>query len=180
MGATRNWPATLTCRAPWGGLPPSTRCLDAGRLSWAQVLAGEAALGAVLKDAKEQLRALPDGLTYGVLRYLNTDVDLAAAEPPIGFNYVGRLGTPATHGDGWRICPEALSATAAAAAVATPLMHTVELDACAVETDVGPQLQAAWTWAPSAVDRAAITGSAGCGLTPWPASARMCGGVGAG
>ena len=36
-----------------------------GGLDWAQVVAGEAGLGAVIKDAKEQLRALPDGLTYG-------------------------------------------------------------------------------------------------------------------
>ena len=34
--------------------------LAVGGLSWAQVVAGEAALGAVIKDAKEQLRALPD------------------------------------------------------------------------------------------------------------------------
>ena len=34
--------------------------LTVGGLSWAQVVAGEAALGAVIKDAKEQLRALPD------------------------------------------------------------------------------------------------------------------------
>ena len=39
--------------------------LAAGGLSWAQVVAGEAGLGAVIKDAKEQLRALPDRLTYG-------------------------------------------------------------------------------------------------------------------
>ena len=39
--------------------------LNVGGLDWAQVLAGEAALGAVIKDAKEQLRALPDGVTYG-------------------------------------------------------------------------------------------------------------------
>ena len=39
--------------------------LAVGGLAWAQVVAGEAALGAVIKDAKEQLRALPDGLTYG-------------------------------------------------------------------------------------------------------------------
>ena len=38
------------------------------------MIAGEAALGAVLKDAKEQLRALPDPLTYGLLRYLNPEV----------------------------------------------------------------------------------------------------------
>ena len=51
--------------------------LTVGGLRWAQVVAGDAALGPVIKDAKEQLRALPDGLTYGLLRYLNPDVDLA-------------------------------------------------------------------------------------------------------
>ena len=69
--------------------------LAVGGLSWAQVIAGEAALGAVIKDAKEQLRALPDGLTYGLLRYLNPDVDLAGSDPAIGFNYLGRLGAAA-------------------------------------------------------------------------------------
>ncbi|PRC54031.1 hypothetical protein C6A85_32410, partial [Mycobacterium sp. ITM-2017-0098] len=63
-----------------------------GGLTWAQVLAGDTALGVVVKDAKEQLRRLPDGVTYGLLRYLNDDVDLAGADPPIGFNYLGRLG----------------------------------------------------------------------------------------
>ncbi len=41
----------------------------------------DAALGAVIKDAKEQLRAQPDGLTYGLLRYLNPDVEIGGAEP---------------------------------------------------------------------------------------------------
>ena len=45
--------------------------LTVGELGWAQVSAGEAALGEVIKDAKEQLRALPDPLSYGLLRYLN-------------------------------------------------------------------------------------------------------------
>ena len=66
--------------------------LTVGGLGWAQVIAGEAALGTVIKDAKEQLRALPDPLTYGLLRYLNPDVELAGSDPPIGFNYLGRLG----------------------------------------------------------------------------------------
>ncbi|ETW24613.1 gramicidin synthetase, partial [Mycobacterium gastri 'Wayne'] len=130
--------------------------LVVGGLSWAQAVAGEAALGVVLKDAKEQLRALPDGLTYGVLRYLNTDIELPGPDPPIGFNYVGRLGAPATDGDGWRLRHEGL-VTGAAAAVTTPLMHTVELNAGTVDTDAGPRLHAGWTWAPSAVDRAAVT-----------------------
>ena len=31
-------------------------------------------------------------LTYGVLRYLNTEVELAGSDPVIAFNYLGRLG----------------------------------------------------------------------------------------
>ncbi|MGV0554543.1 condensation domain-containing protein, partial [Mycobacterium kansasii] len=56
-----------------------------GGLNWSKVAAGDAALGAVIKDAKEQLRALPDGLTYGLLRYLNTEVGLQGPDPVIGF-----------------------------------------------------------------------------------------------
>ena len=131
--------------------------LGVGGLDWGQVVAGEAAVGAVLKDAKEQLRALPDPLSYGALRYLNPEVELAGSDPPIGFNYLGRLGAPATRGDGWRLCQEGLSVTGAAAAVPMPLMHTVELNARTVDTDTGPRLQAAWVWAPSALDRAAVS-----------------------
>ena len=88
-----------TCRARWAGLPPNTRCRwRVGGLAWAQVVAGEAALGAVIKDAKEQLRALPDPLTYGLLRYLNPEVELGGSDPVIGFNYLGRLGAGAARG----------------------------------------------------------------------------------
>ncbi len=31
-------------------------------------------------------------------------------------------------------------------------MHTVELNAGTIDTDAGPQLQASWTWAPSALN----------------------------
>ena len=133
--------------------------LAVGGLRWSQVLAGEAALGAVLKDAKEQLRALPDGLTYGVLRYLNPEVELAEADLPIGFNYLGRLGGLAAEVSDqmWRVSQDGLSLTAAAAAIPMPLMHTVELNAGTVDTESGPHLHANWTWAPSAVDRAQIS-----------------------
>ena len=133
--------------------------LAVGGLSWAQVVAGEAALGAVIKDAKEQLRALPDRLTYGLLRYLNPEVDLAGSDPAIGFNYLGRLGAAAAEvsGDVWRISQEGLSLTGAAAAMPMPLVHTVELNAGTVDTDTGPQLHANWTWAPSALDRAQVS-----------------------
>jgi amino acid adenylation domain-containing protein/non-ribosomal peptide synthase protein (TIGR01720 family) len=131
--------------------------LNVGGLRWSQVVAGEPALGPVIKEAKEQLRALPDGLTYGLLRYLNPDVNLAGREPTIGFNYLGRLGATATadaedSGDLWQVSHDGLSVTAAAAAVPMPLSHTVELNASTVDTETGPRLHATWTWAPSALD----------------------------
>ena len=159
--------------------------LAVGGLDWSQVIAGAPVLGAVLKDAKEQLRALPDGLTYGLLRYLNSDVDLDAADPAIGFNYFGRMGAPGADvaAEGWQISQDGGSVTGLSTAVPMPLMHTVELNAGTVDTGDGPRLQAEWTWAPSAFDESqarwlsrlwfeALTGicahvrSGGGGLTP--------------
>ncbi len=133
--------------------------LNVGGLPWAKVLAGGAPLGKVVKDAKEQLRALPDPLTYGVLRYLNTDVDLAGSDPPIGFNYLGRLGTPAAYasGDVWRFSQDGWSVAGAATAIPMPLAHTVELNASTVDADTGPHLHANWTWATSALDHAQVS-----------------------
>jgi amino acid adenylation domain-containing protein/non-ribosomal peptide synthase protein (TIGR01720 family) len=133
--------------------------LTVGGLRWSQVVAGEAALGAAIKDAKEQLRALPDGLTYGLLRYLNTDIDMTGSDPSIGFNYLGRLGAAAAEMSDamWRISQEDLSVADAAAAVPMPLAHTVELNAGTVDTDTGPNLHANWTWAQSALDHTQIT-----------------------
>jgi hypothetical protein len=62
---TAKYPVSLNVGGPVGGL------------RWAQVTAGDAALGKAIKNAKEQLLTLGDGLTYGLLRYLNPDVDLA-------------------------------------------------------------------------------------------------------
>ncbi len=129
--------------------------LAVGGLDWAQVLAGDTALGPVIKDAKEQLRGLPDPLTYGLLRYLNNDVDLHGNDPVIGFNYLGRLGAGTAaelSGDLWRISEEGLSVAGAATAVPLPLMHTVDLNAGTMDTEAGPHLHASWTWAPSALD----------------------------
>ncbi|WP_144209886.1 condensation domain-containing protein, partial [Mycobacterium tilburgii] len=133
--------------------------VSVGSLGWSQVAAGEAALGPVIKDAKEQLRALPDGLTYGLLRYLNDDVDLHGTDPVIGFNYLGRLGAGTAaelSGDLWRVSQDSLDLAGAATAVPLPLAHTVELNAGTVDSDVGPHLQANWTWAPSALDETQI------------------------
>ena len=128
--------------------------LAVGGLSWTQVVAGDAPLGAVVKNAKEQLRSLPDGLTYGLLRYLNTGVELPASDPPIGFNYLGRLGgTAAAGGDTWQICRwGSLFTDTAGTGLPMPMMHTIELTAATVETDTGPQLHAEWMWAPTRLD----------------------------
>ena len=113
----------------------------------------------MIKDAKEQLRALPDPLTYGVLRYLNPDVDLAGADPRIGFNYLGRLapGGEPTFPRAVANWPQRCVVHGAAAALAMPLMHTVELNAGTVDTDAGPHLHADWTWAPSALDHTQVS-----------------------
>jgi non-ribosomal peptide synthase protein (TIGR01720 family) len=132
--------------------------LAVGAVDWAQVVAGDPALGAVVKDAKEQLRTLPDPLTYGLLRYLNPEIDLDGVDPPIAFNYLGRLGAAAAElsEELWRIDQEGLALTGAAAAIPMPLLHTVELNAATVDTETGPQLHANWTWAPSTLDHARV------------------------
>ncbi|WP_435405686.1 Tyrocidine synthase 2 [Mycolicibacterium parafortuitum] len=125
-----------------------------GGLTWEQVRSGHRDLGRVIKDAKEQLRTLPDGITYGLLRYLNDGVDLDGADPPIGFNYLGRIGAGAgeVSGDIWEIRQDGWTVTGAAAAIPMPLMHTVELNAGTVDTEHGPRLRAGWSWALSALD----------------------------
>ncbi|BBZ76973.1 hypothetical protein MANY_23100 [Mycolicibacterium anyangense] len=129
---------------------PVALTLDA--IDWPQVSAGGAALGNLVKDAKEQLRTLPDGLTYGVLRYLNDDVDLDGADPAIGFNYLGRLGGPEGTDGVWEMSADGWSVTRAAASIPMPLVHTLELNAGTVDTDRGPQLRAGWTWATSVLN----------------------------
>ncbi len=132
--------------------------LTIDRLDWASVVAGDDALGTAVKATKEQLRALPDGLTYGLLRYLNPDIELGGSDPVIGFNYLGRLGAAADlPGELWRLSPDSLSLSGAAAAVAMPLMHTVDLNAGTMDTEDGPHLHANWTWAASAMDREQIS-----------------------
>ncbi|WP_155942126.1 condensation domain-containing protein, partial [Mycobacteroides sp. CBMA 326] len=129
--------------------------LAVGQLTWAQVVGGDTALGPIIKGAKEELRALPDGLTYGLLRYMNADVDLSGPDPALGFNYLGRLGAGAADlsDDLWRIDQDGVSITAAATSVPTPLGHTIELNAGVMEsledtaTEVSPRLHATWTWA---------------------------------
>jgi amino acid adenylation domain-containing protein/non-ribosomal peptide synthase protein (TIGR01720 family) len=132
--------------------------LAVGGRSWEQVVAGDAVLGTLIKEAKEQLRALPDPLSYGVLRYMNPEVDLGGSDPAIGFNYLGRAGAATeVSGDGWGICQDGLASLSVSSRLPMPLAHTVELNAGTVDTDTGPHLQAVWTWAPSLLDEAQVS-----------------------
>ncbi|ORB60593.1 hypothetical protein BST47_29985 [Mycolicibacterium tusciae] len=128
--------------------------LAVGDLSWTQVTAGDVALGRVIKDAKEQLHALPDGLTYGLLRYLNPNSHVAEADPTIGFNYLGRLGSGIDLSDElWRLDPEGAAVSEVATAVSLPLAHTVELNSATLDSEAGTHLHATWTWARSALNQ---------------------------
>ena len=134
--------------------------LTVGGLRWAQVVAGDAALGPVVKNAKEQLRALPDGLTYGLLRYLQHRCRPGRVRP------VDRIQLPRTAGlrrsvadvsdELWLVSEDGLSLADAATTVPMPLGHTVELNAATVDSETGPQLHATWTWAPSALDETQV------------------------
>ncbi|WP_156656125.1 condensation domain-containing protein, partial [Mycobacterium sp. 852002-51971_SCH5477799-a] len=137
---------------------PVSLTIGAAHHHWAHLAAGDPALGALLKHAKEQLRALPHPLSYGALRYLNPEVDLNQPDPTLGFNYLGRLGAPtgAEHPDLWRLDPHGATVLGAAAAIPMPLGHTLELNAATLDTEVGPQLHANWIWAPTALDATAV------------------------
>ena len=130
--------------------------LSIGELDWDQIASGAAPLGALVKAAKEQLRALPDPLSYGLLRYVNSEVAVGDSDPVIGFNYLGRMGGAAELSDQfWRVGPDGFF-SGTATVVAMPLMHTVEVNAATLDTEAGPHLQANWTWTPSALDNSQI------------------------
>jgi len=122
--------------------------LDAGDVPWEQVQDAGPALGHAMKQVKEQLRALPDdGVGYGLLRYLNPDTAAQLADAPmpqILFNYLGRL--PGTeHARDWWTAPGERPLSSGADP-ATPLGHTLEIDAVTEDGDGGPRLVATWSW----------------------------------
>ena len=118
-------------------------------------------------------------VTYGLLRYLNADGDLIGAEPGIGFNYLGRMGSLRCSPRTCRIDPGRRTRRGRGA-IAMPLMYTVALNAGTMETGAGPRLQASWTWAPSALDAEQIDRLEQVVVPRSAASAPMCSTVAAG
>ncbi|KZB80204.1 non-ribosomal peptide synthetase [Amycolatopsis regifaucium] len=122
--------------------------LDTTGADPAEVIAGGAAAGRLLKQVKENVRAVPDGgLGYGMLRRLNPETAPVLAALPkaeIGFNYLGRFSAR-SDGDGkpWRIT----GIVGDAADGDTPLRHALEIDAVVVDGADGPEFSLTVTWA---------------------------------
>ncbi|MBZ4324441.1 condensation domain-containing protein, partial [Streptomyces huiliensis] len=125
------------------------------------VRTGGPALGAWLKDAKEQLRAVPDGITYGLLKYLHDGADLPGGDPAVGFNYLGRRSTPRAGEQtaDWRILGPLESPDARRFGSRTMLLpHTLDINAVVLDDGERPELHATWSWAGTRVDRASVDG----------------------
>ncbi|MFJ4696529.1 amino acid adenylation domain-containing protein, partial [Streptomyces sp. NPDC088766] len=115
---------------------------------WSALHQDAAALGDVLKQVKEQLRAVPGhGLGYGLLRHLNPrtrPVLAALPEPEFGFNYLGRrTAAPSGAAERWSVVGGGVAAFRPAA----PMAHVVEVNAVTVDGEDGPRLHADWTYA---------------------------------
>ncbi|WP_228567168.1 non-ribosomal peptide synthetase, partial [Nocardia sp. SYP-A9097] len=140
---------------------PVSLCVP--KRGWDEITGSGVALGAVVKAVKQQLRATPEGLTYGLLRYVRNEPLLNVADPQIGFNYHGRShalagstgggSTSAQDTAAWQVggLPVEL-----AASPEMTLLHTVEINAAAVDTEAGAQLQASVAFAASKLDRSEI------------------------
>ncbi|MFF9783316.1 amino acid adenylation domain-containing protein [Streptomyces nigrescens] len=118
-------------------------------LDWAELRAGGPGVGAALKAVKEQLRALPgNGVSYGMLRYLNPRTAPRLAELPVprlGFNYLGRFAAAGGSDGGlWTMANGLPSPAPRDAGAAVP--HALEVNAITEDLPGGPRLNATWSW----------------------------------
>jgi non-ribosomal peptide synthase protein (TIGR01720 family) len=120
-------------------------------VAWADLLAGGAETRRGVERIKEQLRAVPDGLGFGLLRHLNarTRARLAGAiRPDVGFNYLGRVSSTTGHHP-WSPLPGPGEGGGflGGGQADMPLFHVLDLNAITYDTADGPQLVANWTFA---------------------------------
>ncbi|WP_141693643.1 non-ribosomal peptide synthetase, partial [Streptomyces sp. PTY087I2] len=119
---------------------------------WPDVWAGGPALGRVLKEVKEQLRAIPDnGIGYGLLRYLHEEAGAALSAlptPQMSFNYLGRIAMADGDGDGdvadWSVLSDVDLGDGRDPDM--PVGHALELNAVTQDQADGPRLSATWSW----------------------------------
>ncbi|MQY11299.1 Tyrocidine synthase 3 [Streptomyces sp. RB5] len=134
--------------------------VSAGSIPWPEVRAAGPQIGGVLKQVKEQLRAVPDqGLGYGLLRWLNpaTGRELAAhGTPLVGFNYLGRFAADDGDGQGehW------VSVDEGAGGIGEedlPFGHALEINATTLDGPAGPSLHINLTWPRALLEEAEVT-----------------------
>jgi non-ribosomal peptide synthase protein (TIGR01720 family) len=116
--------------------------------------AGGPAVGRVVKQVKEQLRAAPDhGIGYGILRYLRTDTaGELTGTPAIAFNYLGRFASRAD--TPWDVAPE--DAPSGYVDPAVPVANAISLDALTEDHADGPCLRVTWSWPRAVLPEAVI------------------------
>jgi non-ribosomal peptide synthase protein (TIGR01720 family) len=125
--------------------------LDPGDLAWDDLLAGGAETSRGVARIKEQLRAVPDGLGFGLLRHLNARTRarlVTAGRPDVGFNYLGRVSSSTDHRP-WSPMPRPGDGGGflGGGQADMPLFHVLDLNAITYDTAEGPQLVANWTFA---------------------------------
>jgi amino acid adenylation domain-containing protein/non-ribosomal peptide synthase protein (TIGR01720 family) len=132
--------------------------LDVGRADPADALTGGEAAGSVLKEVKEQLRAVPrKGIGYGMLRYLNPSARPLLEQGStgqVGFNYLGRYSAAdmpeGLRRSGWAPAAEVAGLSAPLDAD-MPVMSALEVNAVVQDDESGiPRLSAVLT-APAGV-----------------------------
>ncbi|WBB80483.1 amino acid adenylation domain-containing protein [Micromonospora sp. WMMD882] len=120
--------------------------LDAGPVDRSRPPVGGPVVDAAVKRVKEQLRALPPGGGYGVLRYLDPRGRAVLAglpAPQVAFNYLGRF--PAADDGDWGLAEEGL-ALRGGADPRHPVPHVLEIGAVTVDGPAGPELRTTWSW----------------------------------
>ncbi|WP_461000843.1 condensation domain-containing protein, partial [Streptomonospora sediminis] len=123
--------------------------LDVAGADPADARAGGAAAGDALKRVKEQLRAQPGdgGIGYGLLRHLNPETAAELArdpEPPLLFNYLGRVAV-AADGAPWTVAPET-GGVAPGIDPGMPVRHPLEVNTVTRDGPQGAVLAATWAW----------------------------------
>ncbi|MFH9072081.1 non-ribosomal peptide synthetase [Streptomyces alboflavus] len=116
--------------------------------------------GRTVARIRDALGRLPDsGIGHGLLRHLTAGpgAELAALPAPaLAFNYLGRFGAGGGADERpWTAAPEA-GVLGGAIDDDLPMAHAVELNAVTRDTPEGPALHTRFTWAPAALDEAAV------------------------